>query len=74
MTYLVNELDNKVLKVGEDTIENLVFEKLQYRVIERYVIRTELIGNSTGGLEMSEDFAAEKSEYKVCLLYTSRCV
>ena len=35
-------------------------------------IRTELIGNSIVGLEMSEDFAAEKSEYKVVVIKLTR--
>ena len=72
VTYLVNELDNKVINVGKDTNEKLVFEKLQYRVIERYVIRTELIGNSIVGLEMSENCTAEKSKYKVVVIKLTR--
>ena len=72
VTYLVNKIENKVVKAGEDTIENLVFEKVQYRVIKRYVFRTELIGNPIVGLEMSEDFAAEKSEYKLVVIKWTR--
>ena len=47
LKYLFSKLDDKVIDVGLDTSKNFVSEKLQYKVVESYITRTEIIWNTT---------------------------
>ena len=46
VTYWFSKLDDKVSDVGLDTSEQVVLEKLNYKVRESHITRTEIILNN----------------------------
>ena len=43
LTYLFSKLDDRVIEIRFNTSENFVLETLPYKVIERYLTRTEIV-------------------------------
>ena len=43
LKYLFNKINGKVIDVGIDTNEHVVLKEWEYRVTERYLIKTEII-------------------------------